>query len=143
MTEWYKMDSKEAEKLFKEKFPRLYEKYENEYESGDLNILDIMEFAYNEGEKDAADKLRSYYEIKTQKADELKKEGYIESMQLNEGIQAIAEEHNDLVSSPTALASNLAGLGFKGTIVREQPLYNTLVTDQGTVGTYTETIKIG
>lgn len=64
-------------------------------------------------------------------------------MQLSEDVRLIEEEHNALISSPTALAANLAGLGFKGTIVREQPLYNTLVTDDGTVGTYTETIKIG
>ncbi len=101
--------------------------------------IDTCMYFYNEGRREG---LAEINKLKS-KLLEYEEENKNLHKQLNEGIQAIAQEHNALVSSPTALASNLAGLGFKGTIVREQPLYNTLVTDHDTVGTYTETIKIG
>lgn len=62
--------------------------------------------------------------------------------QISEDTRSIEKEHNDMCSRPTVLAAKLAELGFKGTLVREQPFYNTTVTD-GVVGTYTETLKFG
>lgn len=52
------------------------------------------------------------------------------------------DEHSDIVSRPTALAAHLAALGFKGTLIREQPFFNTNVSMDKRVGLYTETLKV-
>lgn len=93
MTEWYKIDREEVGRLFEKKFPRLYEKYKNDYKFGELNLFDMMEFAYNEGEKSAADKLRSYYEAK-----DLKRKGYIERCEksVEEYIEKIREYEKEI-----------------------------------------------
>lgn len=93
---------------------------------------------------------RMVHDIEILSAESEKKNKYIQEleeenkklrMQLSEDVWAITKEHNDLISSPTILAANLAGLGFKGTLVREQLVCNTAVSDNA-VGTYTETLKI-
>lgn len=52
------------------------------------------------------------------------------------------DEHSDIVSRPTVLAAHLAGLGFKGTLTREQPFFNSNISMDKRVGLYTETLKV-
>lgn len=94
---------------------------------------------------------RMVHDIEILSAELEKKNKYIQEleeknkklrMQLSEDVRAIAKEHNDLISSPTVLAANLAGLGFKGILTREQPLINTNISEDEKVGVYTETLTI-
>jgi hypothetical protein len=59
----------------------------------------------------------------------------------NAVIESIKEEHTETVSRPTTLAALLAGLGFKGTLIREQPFFNSNVSDKP-VGSFQEILKI-
>lgn len=59
----------------------------------------------------------------------------------NAVIESIKEEHTETVSRPTTLAALLAGLGFKGTLIREQPFFNSNVSDKP-VGSFQEVLKI-
>ena len=59
----------------------------------------------------------------------------------NSEVESIKEEHTETVSRPTILASLLAELGFKGTLVREQPFFNSNVSDKP-IGNFQEILKI-
>ena len=71
----------------------------------------------------------------------LKRENESLRKQISTKVEAIKEEHTETVSRPTILASLLAGLGFKGTLVREQPFFNSNVSDKP-VGSFQEILKI-
>ena len=62
--------------------------------------------------------------------------------QISEDSSALEEEHDAIINRPIALAAHLASLGFKGTLTREQPFFNTNVFMDKRAGLYTETLKV-
>lgn len=101
--------------------------------------MDSLDFAYNKGieagkniaNNELKGKLQSYEE-----ANEFLQE------QISENNRTLEEEHNDMFNCPTVLAARLAGLGFKGTLTREQPFFNSNVYADMRVGLYTEILKV-
>ena len=62
--------------------------------------------------------------------------------QISEDSRALEEEHDAIINRPIALAAHLASLGFKGTLTREQPFFNTNISMDKRAGLYTETLKV-
>ena len=126
-----------SDKEFRDKYANLYAIYQN-WQAGLYSLYDMFVLIYKAGLKvdDSAkikeleDKLRSCEEANKS----LRK-------QISEDNRALEKEHDDMFNRPTVLASHLARLGFKGTLTREQPFFNSNVSDKP-VGSFQEILKI-
>ena len=131
------------EMAFSVKNPILYDEYKKWWNTGEYSFWDCLDFAYNKG-IEAGKNIAKNKELKElkNKLESCEEANKSLRKQISEDTRALEEEHNDMFNRPTVLAAHLAGLGFKGTLIREQPFFNSNVSMDKRVGLYTETLKV-
>lgn len=131
------------EMAFSVKNPILYDEYKKWWGTGEYSFWDSLDFVYNKGieagKNIVKNKELKELENKLQSCEEANKSL---RKQISEDARTLEGEHNDMFNRPTVLASHLAALGFKGTLIREQPFFNSNVSMDKRVGLYTETLKV-
>jgi hypothetical protein len=125
------------------KHPDLYDAYNKQVAAGNYSCWGYTDFVYNKGVEAGKNIVKNKelkeLEDKLQSCEEANKSL---RKQISEDTRVLEEEYNDIVNRPTVLAAHLAALGFKGTLIREQPFFNSNVSMDKRVGLYTETLKV-
>lgn len=136
---------------FKTQYPieaEIYNQYKNLFSSESASYLWSMLIALRQKYKKEEQSKKSSTGISDsiiqtykESLEKLKKEKEeIENKLQN--CEKVNKAFREQINSPTALAAYFTAIGFKGTLIREQPFFNTNVSMDKRVGLYTETLKI-
>lgn len=141
---------------FKRKYPSIWEKYNAWYNDEDCDLLELFEFAYNQGMLKGKSLVKhgealqekldesAYLKIRRDDFEELRNQ--VEYLQNENAVLSKENEELDaelsVCMSETYLASLLAKKGYKGELIKETDIWADEKVGTNIIGVKTESIKI-